>query len=135
MTSLIILLIVGCAAIAVLLACLKGFRQASRYKKIEGAFLNVEKGSRRLSARRNSSLIGPLQRKPNPSREPAAHQVCSSTAALVEMAIILGSRHIYTDVPAGSRDPKESRLRHNGKAARQDRMNDPQPRVQPLNNS
>ena len=135
MTSLTILLIVGCAAIAVLVACLNGFSQARRHKKVEGMFVNVEKGKGRLGRRKNSSLIGPLQRKPDMSKQPAAHQVCSSTAALVEMAIILGSRTVGGNVPSGSLDSKSARLWRNPDAWHKRKAGDPQPRVQPLNNS
>jgi hypothetical protein len=52
MTGLTILLIVGCAAIAVLFACLKGFSQARRHKKVEGIFVGVEKSKGSLSEQR-----------------------------------------------------------------------------------
>jgi hypothetical protein len=134
MTGLTILLIVGCAAIAVLLACLKGFSQARRHKKVEGIFVGLEKSKESLSERRNSRLIGSPQRKGEPHREAAARQVSSSTAALVEMAIILGSRSLSCDARSGPADPKGARPRYGAKPVRL-RTNDPQTRVQPLNNS
>jgi hypothetical protein len=134
MTGLTILLIVGCAAIAVLLACLKGFSQARRHEKVEGMFVGVEKSKGSLSERRDSSVIDFPKRKSEPHKEPGDRQVCSSTAALVEMAIILGSRNLYCDAPYGAADPKSARPRYGAKPVRL-RMNDPQTRVQPFNNS
>lgn len=130
----LILLIVGCAAIAVLLACLKGFRQAQRHKKVEGVFVNVAKSKEQFPERRNSGSTGFPHRKPDQSREPATHQVCAGTAALVEMAIILGSRTLYSAPPAGSINPNGARLRHNASASSRHRVRDPQSRVQPSKN-
>jgi hypothetical protein len=134
MTGLTILLIVGCAAFAVLLACLKGFSQARRPKKVEGIFVGVEKSKRSLSEHRNSSAIDFQQRETEPHREPVACQVSSGTAALVEMAIILGSGRLYSNAPSVSADRKGARPRYGAKPIRL-RMNDRQTRVQPFNNS
>jgi hypothetical protein len=130
MTGLTILLIVGCAAIAVLLACLKGFSQARRHKKVEGMFVGVEG----IPERRNSGLVDFPKRKVERLREPGPQQVCSSTAALVEMAIILGSRTLYSDAPSVAADPKGARPRYGAKPVRVG-VKDPQARVQPFNNS
>ena len=134
MTGLTILLIVGCAAIALLLACLKGFSQARGHKKVEGMFVGVEKSKGSLSKRRNSSASDFPKCKPELHREPGDRQVCSSTAALVEMAIILGSRSLCCDAPYGAADPKSARPRYAAKPVDL-RTNDPQTRVQPFNNS
>src|SRR5262249_51842887 len=65
-------------------------------------FVNVAKSKERLPGRQNSSSIGFPQCRADLYREPATHQVCSGTAALVEMAIILGSRNIDSTVPYAS---------------------------------
>lgn len=134
MTGLIVL-ILGCVAVAVLLACLRGFSQAQRYRRVEGVFVDVKRFKGRLPERRNSNLTSFAHRKADPSREPAAHPVCSRTAALVEMAIILGSRNVGSAVTRGRSDPKPSRFRRDPWALRREMENDPRSRVQPLNHS
>lgn len=131
----LILLIVGCAAVVVLLACLKGFSQASRHKRVEGIFVRVVKSKGQLPGRPNNSLIDFPQRKPDMSREPAIRKVCSGTAALVEMAIIRGSRTIYSDLQVGSSDPRGARVEPNARVSRRGRLSDRQSGVQPSNNS
>ncbi len=111
MTSLTILLMAGLAAMAVLLACLKGFSKALRYKKVAAVFLSVEGREERLPESRSKTLIDFPQQRMSPSGAPVPGRVCSGTVALVEMAILLGSRSAYSGVPAGSSDPKGARLR------------------------
>lgn len=112
MSSLMILLLIGFAATAVLLACLKALSRAQRHAKVEGMFAKVEKSKGRLPERRKRSLVDDRQRKPDLSGGRAAHRVCGSTAALVEMAIILGSKNISSSAQSGSAEPKRPRLRH-----------------------
>jgi hypothetical protein len=135
MAVLVILLMVGLAAIAVFLACLRGFSRALRHKKVPGVFLSVEGREGRLPESRNKALIDFPHRKMSPSGDPVPKHVCSSTVALVEMAILLGSGSVYRDAPAGSSGPKGAKLGYSAKLGQRHGMGVPRTGVQPLSNS
>jgi hypothetical protein len=90
MTSLILLLIVGCAAIAILLACPKGFSRALRYKKGAGWFVSVDR--RRIWRPRGPSKTLILYPQGKPQR------MSSSTVAMMSMVIALGARGASDDL-------------------------------------
>lgn len=125
MAVLTILLMGGLAAVGVLVACLKGFNQARRHRKVPGIFVKVEE-DKRLPASKRDSLIDFPQRMVTCHRDQATKPVCSRTVALVEMAILLGSRSGYSNTPAGSTYPRVAMLR-----PRRTRLH----RVQPLSKS
>jgi hypothetical protein len=126
MAVLTILSMVGLLAVAVLLASLKGFSQARRHKKVPGVFVKVEPDERRRPESKRDSLIDFPQGMVRHRRDPAPRPVCSRTVALVEMAILLGSRSGYSNTPAGSTEPRDAMLR-----ARRTQL----PGVQPLSKS
>jgi hypothetical protein len=82
--------IVSLVAIAILLACLKGFSQALRYKKVEGWFVNVER--RRVRRPRGPSKTLILYPQGKPRRMPA------STVAMMSLVIALGARDASGDM-------------------------------------
>jgi len=126
MTSLTILWIVGLAAIAALLACLRGFSHALRHRKVSGVFLSFEDSQGwRPAGKTRGQVDFPQRRAPRQVLAPG--QVSSSTAALVEMVILLGSRSVRSDLRAAALDSKVARLRQRMKVRRSG--------VQPLSNS
>jgi len=106
MAGLVILLIVGFAAVAVLLACLRGFSRELWRKKVSGVVIRIEEPKVRRPQGPGTPPIDFPQRKKVPSKDPAPHRVSGRTVALVGVAIVLGSRSVCCDVPAGSRDPE-----------------------------
>jgi hypothetical protein len=115
MTILIILLIVGLAAVAVLLACFRGFSRALRHKMAAGVYFRVEETGRRKPQGPSKTLVDFAPGKSKRFNDPASRRISSGTAALVSLAIVLASRGVPGDARAASfksrheRDPKLQR--------------------------
>jgi hypothetical protein len=112
MATLVILSIACLAVGLVLLACLKGFTQALRHKKVSGTFVSIENDSRP----RPKSSASPAGSIDFPGRsalleKPDRRRVCGSTAALVEMAILLRSPSASGHAAASGSDRNDARLR------------------------
>jgi hypothetical protein len=105
MTVLIILLTVGLTAVVVLLGCLRGFSRALRYKQVAGAFIRVEDTGRRRPQGPSKTLVGFSPGKSRLVKDPGPRRISSGTAALVSLAIILGSRGVSGDARAASAKP------------------------------
>src|SRR5262249_25985613 len=107
MTVLAILLIVVCAAVALLLACLKGFTGALRLKNtVPVMFVSREGPAVPMPQGPSKTLIDFSRRKTPPSKDPAIQRISNGTVALVGVAIALGSRAVDGRARAGSSDPK-----------------------------
>ncbi len=128
MTVLIILLIVGLGAVAVLLGCLKGFSQALRHKKVSGVFIRVEETGRRRPQGPSKTLVDFSPGKSRPVKDPEPRRISSGTAALVSLAIVLGSRGVSGDARVASFKP-----RHDPKPQREETTQ--VPGVQPQHSS
>jgi hypothetical protein len=101
-----ILLIVALAAVALLLACLKGFSRALRHKEVSGVFVTVERPRVRRPQGRSKTLIDFSRGRTGLSKDPAPLHISSGTVALVSAAIVLRSRNLCGDAPARFSDPK-----------------------------
>ena len=108
MPVLTILVIVGLAAMAVLLACLKGFNRATRRRAVSGLFVRIEPGVRRPQGP-SKTLIEFSPRKTPSSKDPSPRRISSKTVALVGVAIALGSRSVYGDAAATFSNPEDAR--------------------------
>src|SRR5262249_33738212 len=75
MAGLVILLIVGFAGVAVLLACLRGFSRELWRKKVSGVVIRIEEPKVRRPQGPGTPSIGFPQRKTVPSKDPAPHRV------------------------------------------------------------
>lgn len=106
MTVLIILLLVGFAAMAVLLGCLQGFTRALRHRRVSGVFVSVEKTIRRPQGP-SKTLIDFPQRKSQPAKDSSRKRISGSTVALMSLVIALGSRGMPGDIrPASGKGEK-----------------------------
>jgi hypothetical protein len=128
MTFLIILSIVGLAAVAVLLACLRGFNRALRFKEVSGVFIRVEETGRRRPQGPSKTLVDFSPGKSRPVKDPDPRRISSGTAALVSLAIVLGSRGVSGDAQAATFKP-----RHDPKPQREEKTQ--VPGVQPQHSS
>jgi hypothetical protein len=93
MASAALLLIVGVAAIAVLLGCLRGFSRALKHSKTPALLLRVDEtpgGGRFRKVR--EPLLFPHNAGPRHHTTPAAAGISKNTAAFVGLALLLGSR-------------------------------------------
>ena len=108
MPVLTILLIVAFAAVALLLACLKGFSRALRYKEVSGVFLSVEGLRVRRPQGPSKTLIDFSRGTRGLSKDPAPWHISTGTVALVSAAIVLQSRSLCGDAPARFSDPNQA---------------------------
>ena len=122
MAALVILLMVTIGA-AALIACLKGFSQAGKHKRGQGVFVDVQ----RTSIRKKSDSRECAWSQAGGGHELAPGQVCGTTAALVEMAILLGSQHASTKRGPHGFAPIVARLRHGIRLRRRTRTLNPIP--------
>lgn len=101
MTVIIILLIVGVAALSVLLACLRGFSRAQKQERVVGLLMRAQDAST-VSQHLNGRQ--PLEIPNNPrlvsDTTPAQSRISKNTAALGKLAIVLGSRSASSNGPA-----------------------------------
>ncbi len=93
MAVIIILLIVGVAAIAVLLRYLRGFSRAGKQEQVVGLLMRAQEPS---GGRQFAKACEPVKvwRHPGPVHHttPARPHISKNTGALVKLAIVLGSR-------------------------------------------
>ena len=112
MAVLVISIIVGVAAMAVLLGCLKGFSRALRHKKLSALLVGVEETSGRAPQGKSKMPLDFAPRESRP-KDPARRRISNGTVALVGLAILLGSRGVTGDTQAASvgreSDPKLQR--------------------------
>jgi hypothetical protein len=93
MASAALLLILGVAAIAVLLGCLRGFSRALNYSKTSGLLLRVDETSGGKPVRKvREPLPFPLYAGPVNHTTPTPAGISKNTAAFVGIALLLGSR-------------------------------------------
>jgi hypothetical protein len=87
------LLIVGVAAIAVLLGCLQGFSRALKHSKTLALLLRVDETSGGGRFRKvREPLLFPHNAGPRHHTTPTAAGISKNTAAFVGIALLLGSR-------------------------------------------
>ena len=100
MAIIIILFIAGVAAMAVLLGCLRGFSRAGKQEKVVGLLLRAQEPSRegQYLERRQPLGIGHHARLVN-NTTLAQNRISKHTVALVDLAIVLGSRSASSDRP------------------------------------
>jgi hypothetical protein len=93
MASAALLLIVGVAAIAVLLGCLRGFNRALKYSKTPALLLRVDETSGGGQFRKfREPLLFPHNARQAYHATPTAAGISKNTAAFVGTALLLGSR-------------------------------------------
>jgi hypothetical protein len=89
----IILLIVGVAAMAVLLGCLRGFGRAGKQERVVGLLMRAQEPSGGMQSAKACEPVkvwphfGPVHHT-----TPARPHISKNTGALVKLAIVLGSR-------------------------------------------
>jgi hypothetical protein len=128
MAVLVISLIVGFAAMAVLLGCLKGFSQSLKHKKLSGLLVDVEGPGRPALLRESETLVDIPPRKSGPAQDPATRRISNGTVALVGLAILLGSRGVTSETRAATVKPRHDPKLQRGEKAQV-------PGVQPLHSS
>ena len=101
MAIIVILFIVGVAAVAVLLGCLRGFSHAGKQRNVVGLLLRAQEPSEgRQSLKMRQPLgIGHYARLVNDTTLAGTH-ISKDIVALVDLAIVLGSRSASSDRPA-----------------------------------
>src|SRR5262249_22574753 len=93
MASAALVLMVGVAAIAVLLGCLRGFSRALKHSKTCGLLLRVDERSRgRPLSRVREPLLFPHKAGPASHTTPMPGVISKNTPAFVGLALLLGSR-------------------------------------------
>ena len=100
MAIIVILFIVGVAAMAVLLGCLRGFSRAGKQEKVVGLLLRAEQpsGGRQYLKVRHPLEIRNYAGLVNDTTLARTH-ISKETVALVDLAIVLGSRSASSDRP------------------------------------
>ena len=92
-TSAALLLMVGVAAIAVLLGCFRGFSRALKHSKTPALLLRVDETSGGGQFRQaREPLLFPRAPGPGHQTTPTAAGISKNTAAFVSLALLLGSR-------------------------------------------
>ena len=92
MAGAVLLLMVGVAAIAVLLGCLRGFSRALKHSKTPALLLRVDETSGSGQFRKvREPLLFPRIAGPHQTT-PTASGISKNTAAFVGIALLLGSR-------------------------------------------
>jgi len=104
MTLSIVLLTVGSAAVAVLLACLGGFSRARRHKKVLGVFVTLEEDRRKASRGQSKTLVAFSRRK---SRRTS---ISARTVALMSLVIALGTHGIPGSTQSSSSKREKARV-------------------------
>jgi hypothetical protein len=128
MAVLVISLMVGFAAAAVLLGCLKGFSQALKHKRLSALLVGVGEPGSRVALGNSKTLVEFPPRQSRPGQDPAPQRISSRTASLIGLAILLGSRGVTGDPQAASvRREHDPRLQFGEKTR--------VPGVQPVHNS
>jgi hypothetical protein len=92
MPALVVLSVIGLAAGAVLLVCLRGFSRAHRYEKVQGLLVRVEKTPTGPPGRTGSKRFDFLAPTSRVHTTPAEGHISKKTVALIGLAILLGSR-------------------------------------------
>src|SRR5215471_13056128 len=93
MASAALLLMVGVAAIAVLLGCLRGFSRALKHSKTPALLLRVNETSEGGQFRKvREPLLFPHNAGPRHHTTNTAAGISKNTAAFVGIALLLGSR-------------------------------------------
>jgi hypothetical protein len=105
MAVLVISLMVGLGAMAVLLGCLTGFSRALKHKKLSGLLVSVEETSGRAPRGKSKTLVEFPPRESRPAKDPAPSRISNGTVALVGLAIVLGSRGVAGDTRTSPAKP------------------------------
>jgi hypothetical protein len=128
MAVLVFSLMVGLAAMAVLLGCLKGFSRALKHKKVSGLLVSIEETDERAPRGKSKTLVEFPPRESRPAKDPAPRRISNRTVALVGLVIVLGSRGLAGDARAAPAKPG-----HDPKLQRGEKTQ--VPGAQPLHNS